>query len=153
MVMVCLYIRPAECDRPPLPQHHAQCSTEHLSASKSLPAKPAVGQDAAVTCLEKAVIRQDTAASCDVESVTKSALHVDGLVSTDCKEPATLLELHADGQMPDCELELQQKKDALRLVFSLLCATLVGEIFAKSQHKVSSIPSLSSPVVDEEMTR
>ena len=130
MVMVCLYIRPAECDRPPLPQHHAQCSTEHLSASESLPAKPAVGQDAAVTSSEKAVIRQDTAASCDVESVTKSALRVDGLVSTECKEPVTLPELHSARQMRDSELELQQKKDALRLVFRLLCATLVVEIFA-----------------------
>jgi len=129
MVMVCLYIRPAECDRPPLPQHHAQCSTEHLSASESLPAKPAVGQDAAVTSSEKAVIRQDMATSCDVESVTKSALRVDGLVSTDCKEALTLLESHSARRMRD-ELELQLKKDALGFVCRLLCPALAGEMFA-----------------------
>jgi len=129
MVMMCLYIRPAECHRPPLPQRHAQRSAGRFPASKSLPAKPAVGQDAAVTSAEKAVIRQDMATSCDVESVTKSALRVDGLVSTDCKEALTLLESHSARRMRD-ELELQLKKDALGFVFRLLCPALAGEMFA-----------------------
>lgn len=60
----------------------------------------------------------------------KPAIDVDQLVSVGPEEPATLPESHSVGRMHDGTLELQQKKDALRLVaLYLLCSTLIEEIF------------------------
>jgi len=124
MVMMSLYIRPEEGDGPPLPQRHAELFAKHLPPSKLLPAKPAIGQDAAVSSSEKAVIKQETAASCDASRVTKSPLHIHRLVSTDSEEPVTLPESDCARQMHDTGIELQQKKDASRLVFFVFCVRL-----------------------------
>jgi len=131
-VMMSLCIRSAECDGPPLPQRHAELFVEHLPPSKLLPAKPAIGQDAAVSSSEKAAIKQETAASCDASRVTKSPLHIHRLVSTDSKEPVTLPESDCAGQMRDTGIELQQRKDASRLVFSFSVSDFSWRNFGSS---------------------
>ena len=123
LAVVCLYCRSAavELCRPPLPHCHAQCLAGHLRATKSPRSseKPAVvPQDAAASFSTAAVVGPDSAASDDDQSVTEAtALVADKPVSVDRVESPTLPESCSARPTNDSVVELQRKKDALRLAF------------------------------------
>ena len=105
MVTMCWFVRPVtvECHRPSLPLIHAQRLAGHLPKSKPPQSS------------EKTVIRQDTAVSCEVQSVTKPVSSVEKVIPVPTKESSMLTRLDGAGPTRDDGRELQQKKDAMRL--------------------------------------